>query len=89
MLTFCSAQKLADDEKETSKLYKDITTGGLRRKRGAGVDLLDSDDEDEAIARRRAAKQREFAKMRKALLADEKIGKIGMSGSFQSVHVSG
>lgn len=54
---------------------KDITTGALRRKRvGDALELSDSDDE--RISRRRAAKRREFMKMRKALLADEKIGKI-------------
>lgn len=50
----------------------------MRRKRGAGgLDLDDDDDEDEAAARRRAAKQREFARMRLALLADEKLERIG------------
>jgi mediator of replication checkpoint protein 1 len=45
----------------------------LRRKRGADYDLSDSDDGGEARQRR---KRKEFAKMRKALLADERIGKI-------------
>ncbi|DAA73780.1 TPA_exp: Uncharacterized protein A8136_3983 [Trichophyton benhamiae CBS 112371] len=63
------------DEFQVNKLMKDITTGALRRKRvGDALDLSDSDDE--RISRRRAAKRREFMKMRKALLADEKIGKI-------------
>lgn len=55
------------------KLYKDITKGMLRRKRGADYDLSDSDDGGEA---RQRMKRKEFAKMRKALLADERIGKI-------------
>jgi mediator of replication checkpoint protein 1 len=45
----------------------------LRRKRGADYDLSDSDDDGEA---RRKMKRKEFAKMRKALLSDERIGKI-------------
>lgn len=45
----------------------------LRRKRGADYDLSDSDDDGEA---RRRMKRKEFARMRKALLADERIGKI-------------
>lgn len=82
LLTQCSDKEREDDEKRVEKLYKDIANGGLRRKRGAERgDLWDSDDEDEAAARRRAAKQREFARMRKALLADEKIGKIGKSST--------
>ncbi|EFR02705.1 hypothetical protein MGYG_05703 [Nannizzia gypsea CBS 118893] len=63
------------DEFQLNKLMKDITTGALRRKRvGDALDLSDSDDE--RISRQRAAKRKEFMKMRKALLADEKIGKI-------------
>ena len=45
----------------------------LRRKRGADFDLSDSDDDVEA---RRRRKRKEFAKMRKALLGDENVGKI-------------
>ena len=45
----------------------------LRRKRGADFDLSDSDDDIEA---RRRIKRKEFAKMRKALLENENIGKI-------------
>jgi hypothetical protein len=64
----------ADSEKQLDKLYRDITTGNLRRKRGADFELSDSDDD---AAERRRRKQLEFARMRKALMADEKIGKIG------------
>ena len=64
-----------DDEAAVSKLMKDITTGGLRRKRGANDDL-DLSDEEDATARRREAKRREFAKMRRELLKDEAVGKI-------------
>lgn len=58
-----------------SKLLKDITTGALRRRRGGDDDLDLDDSDDERMARRRA-KQREFAKMRQALLADEKVNEI-------------
>lgn len=75
---FYADRDRAEDEKRIDKLYKDITTGGLRRKRGADLDELDDDSDDEAQERRRR-KQREFAKMRKALLEDENIGKIGES----------
>jgi mediator of replication checkpoint protein 1 len=63
------------DEAAVSKLLKDITTGALRRKRGVGDELDLSDEEDEA-ARRREAKRREFARMRRELLKDEAVGKI-------------
>jgi hypothetical protein len=47
----------------------------LRRKRGG--DLIDLDDSDDDLAERRRRKQEEFARMRNALLADDKVGKIG------------
>lgn len=75
---FYADRDRAEDEKRIDKLYKDITNGGLRRKRGADLDDLDDDSDDEAQERRRR-KQREFAKMRKALLEDENIGRIGKS----------
>jgi mediator of replication checkpoint protein 1 len=57
-------------------LLKDITTGALRRRRGGGDDEFDLDDSDDEHQARRREKQREFAKMRKALLADDKIGEL-------------
>jgi mediator of replication checkpoint protein 1 len=71
------------DEKQVSKLLKDITTGALRRRRGADDDLDLDDSDDERVARRRA-KQREFARMRKALLADDKIGEIASNPKTQA-----
>ncbi|OJZ90604.1 hypothetical protein ASPFODRAFT_153227 [Aspergillus luchuensis CBS 106.47] len=64
-----------NDEKQVAKLLKDITTGALRRRRNAD-DEFDLDDSDDELLARRREKQREFARMRKALLADEKIGEI-------------
>ncbi|KAJ5816598.1 hypothetical protein N7447_008831 [Penicillium robsamsonii] len=63
------------DEKDVAKLMRDITTGALRRRKNADDDFDLDDSDDELLARRRE-KQREFAKMRRALLADEKIGEI-------------
>jgi mediator of replication checkpoint protein 1 len=54
---------------------RDITTGALRRRHGADDDLDLDDSDDERQARRRE-KQREFAKMRRALLADDKVGEL-------------
>ena len=73
---FYADKDRADDEKRIDRLYKDITTGALRRKRGVGVDELSDDSDDEAAERRRR-KQAEFRKMRQALLMDENVGKIG------------
>lgn len=72
---FYADKERADDEKRIDKLYKDITNGGLR-KRGNNFELSDSDDD---VEQRRRRKQREFAKMRKALLEDENVGKIAQN----------
>ncbi|KAE8390169.1 MRC1-like domain-containing protein [Aspergillus alliaceus] len=66
------------DEKQVAKLLKDITTGALRRRRRDG-DEFDLDDSDDELLARRRQKQREFARMRKALMADEKIGEIAQN----------
>ncbi|RDL37613.1 Uncharacterized protein BP5553_05046 [Venustampulla echinocandica] len=81
LAAFFADRERANDEKQVEKLYKDITNGMLRRKRGADYDLSDSDDGGEA---RRRKKRAEFAKMRKALLADERIGKIAENPKRQA-----
>ncbi|CAG8980993.1 hypothetical protein HYALB_00013791 [Hymenoscyphus albidus] len=81
LAAFFADRERARDEKEVEKLYKDVTNGMLRRKRGADYDLSDSDDGGEAQRRRKRAK---FAKMQKALLADERIGKIAENPKSQA-----
>ncbi|KAL5003760.1 MRC1-like domain-containing protein [Aspergillus recurvatus] len=63
------------DEKDVAKLLKDITTGALRRRRN-NDDEFDLDDSDDELLARRRQKQREFARMRNALLADGKVGEL-------------
>ncbi|KAI3317981.1 hypothetical protein HD806DRAFT_352048 [Xylariaceae sp. AK1471] len=67
----------AADAAQVDKLFRDITTGMLRKRRRGGdghdFDLSDSDDGGEA---RRRMKRQQFAKMQKALFADERIEKI-------------
>lgn len=75
LLTCFSSHQRNRDEKDVAKLLKDITTGALRRRRGGDDDLDLDDSDDERVARRRE-KQREFAKMRRALLADDKVGAL-------------
>lgn len=62
-------------EEETSKLYKDLTTGMLRRKMASNAFDLE-EDEDEIEARRRQMRQLEETKKRKALLRDENIAHL-------------
>ncbi|KAI0134268.1 MRC1-like domain-containing protein [Xylariales sp. AK1849] len=80
LAAFFADRERAADSAQVDKLFRDITTGMLRkRRRGGGgtgngdFDLSDSDDGGEA---RRRMKRRQFAKMQKALFADERIGKI-------------
>ena len=74
LAAFHANKERLDDEKAINKLYNDVQTGGLRRKRaGADLDLSDSDD---ALEARRRRKRQAFARMQKALLEDEKVKKI-------------
>ncbi|KAH9892300.1 MRC1-like domain-containing protein [Xylariomycetidae sp. FL2044] len=74
---FFADRERAADAAQVDKLFRDITTGMLRKRRRGGdgndFDLSDSDDGGEA---KRRMKRRQFAKMQKALFADERIGKI-------------
>ncbi|KAL6415089.1 hypothetical protein AUP68_01631 [Ilyonectria robusta] len=81
LAAFYADRERADDEKQVEKLFKDITTGMLRRKRGADYDLSDSDDDGEA---RRRMKRRQFAKMQKALFSDERVKKIAENPGNQA-----
>lgn len=72
---FYAEKEIAQDEKDVSRLFKDLQTGMFRKKRGADFDLDDSDEDDDGDARRRA-KRRQMAKLRKALMADSNIEKL-------------
>ncbi|RKF63975.1 putative mrc1-like domain-containing protein [Erysiphe neolycopersici] len=78
---FFAERERVNNEKQIEKLYNDISRGMLRRKRGAEYELSDSDDGGEA---RRRRKRQEFAKMRKALLADERVSKIANNPKSQA-----
>ncbi|KAF4125707.1 mediator of replication checkpoint protein 1 [Geosmithia morbida] len=73
LAAFYADRERANDEKQVEQLFKDITNGMLRRKRGADYDLSDSDDDGEA---RKKLKRRQFAKMQKALFSDERVKKM-------------
>ncbi|KAF2840133.1 hypothetical protein M501DRAFT_677221 [Patellaria atrata CBS 101060] len=82
LAAYYAQKELADEEKGVEKLYKDITNGVLRRKRAGDFDI--SDDEEDQAQERLRRKQREFAKMRKALLADENLEKIATNPKKQA-----
>ncbi|OAA37941.1 DNA replication checkpoint mediator [Beauveria brongniartii RCEF 3172] len=81
LAAFYADRARAEDEQQVEKLFKDITTGMLRRKRGAGYDLSDSDDDGEA---RQRMKRRQSAKMRKALFTDERVKKLAETPGNQA-----
>ncbi|KAH7149539.1 MRC1-like domain-containing protein, partial [Dactylonectria estremocensis] len=81
LAAFYADRERVEDEKQVKKLYKDITSGLLRRKRGADYDLSDSDDDGEA---RRRMKRRQFAKRQKALFTDERVKKIAENPGNQA-----
>ncbi|KAF2155005.1 hypothetical protein K461DRAFT_319485 [Myriangium duriaei CBS 260.36] len=74
MAAFYAEKARAENEAQTSKLYKDLMSGALRRQRGDAFDL--DSDEDEQLAERRRRKQREEARKRRLLLGDEHLGKF-------------
>jgi mediator of replication checkpoint protein 1 len=76
LAAFYAEKSREDNEAQTSKLYKDLMSGNLRRKRGNNAFELDSDEDDQVVERRRR-RQREEARKRKLLLQDETLGKLG------------
>ncbi|MCJ1359210.1 MAG: hypothetical protein MMC33_009210 [Icmadophila ericetorum] len=75
LAAFHAGKERDDEEKVIQKIYKDIKSGALRRKRGAGVnsDLDDSSDEER---RRVEAKRAKHAREMKALLNNSDVAKI-------------
>ncbi|KAJ4335655.1 hypothetical protein N0V95_008836 [Ascochyta clinopodiicola] len=79
---FYADKSKKDDEKNINQLYKDLMNGGLRKR--AGRDAFDmSDSEDEAEMKQRK-KRADFARMQKALMSDENIGKIAENPKQQA-----
>jgi mediator of replication checkpoint protein 1 len=63
-----------EDEANANKLFKDLTTGALRRKQANMFDL-DEDEADVAL-RRRQMRQQEEARRRRLLLQDDGIANL-------------
>jgi len=62
----------------------DLQNGGLRRRRGTGLDMGDwSDDDDEDAEERRRRWELRREEMKRRMLEDENLGKLGRS-SFNS-----
>ncbi|KAF3034587.1 hypothetical protein E8E12_002876 [Didymella heteroderae] len=82
LAAFYADKSKKDDERNINQLYKDLMNGGLRKRAGRDAfDMSDSEDEAETRARRKRA---EFARMQKALMSDENIGKIAENPKQQA-----
>lgn len=59
----------------------DLQNGGLRRRRGGGLEMgdWDSDDDDEDADERRRRWELKREEMKRRMLEDENLGKLGMS----------
>ncbi|KAK4627092.1 hypothetical protein CLAFUW4_04722 [Fulvia fulva] len=77
---YAERERVADEE-HANKLYKDLMTGGLRRKQANMFDL--DEDEDDLAVRRRQMRRREEARKRKLLLQDDNIAGLA-EGKQQS-----
>ncbi|PNS18113.1 hypothetical protein CAC42_4072 [Sphaceloma murrayae] len=70
-----------ENEAQTSRLYKDLMSGALRR-RGDAFEI--DSDEDEQVVERRRRRQREEARKRRLLLGDERVGTLGGDGKKEA-----
>jgi mediator of replication checkpoint protein 1 len=72
--------ELKKDEKYVQELMNDLQNGGLRRRRGAALDIADwSDDDDEDAEERRRRWEMRREEMKRRMLEDENLGKLGIS----------
>lgn len=70
---FAERERIRNEE-ETNRLYKDLTTGALRRKQANAWGL--EEDEYEIALQRRQMRQQEEARKRKLLLQDDNIASL-------------
>ena len=79
MLTIREGE-LERDEKFVQGLMHDLQNGGLRRRRGGGLEMgdWDSDDDDEDAEERRRRWELKREEMKRRMLEDENLGKLGI-----------
>jgi MRC1-like domain len=76
---------LERDEKFVQGLMHDLQNGGLRRRRGRGLELgdWDSDDDDDDNAEERLRRwELKREEMRRRMLEDENLGKLGIHSTY-------
>jgi hypothetical protein len=78
------------DEKVVKGLMHDIQNGGLRRRRGQlEMGDWDSDDDDDDADERRRRWELRREEMKRRMLEDENLGKLGTSFMIYVAHGSG
>ncbi|CAI6314881.1 unnamed protein product [Periconia digitata] len=80
---FYNEQETKKHQQDVEQMYKDVMTGGFR-KRTAGRDAFDMSDSEDEAEMRRAKWQRERQRMSNAILADERIGKLAQNAKQQA-----
>jgi MRC1-like domain len=74
--------QLEHDEKAVQILMHDLQNGGLRRRRGRGLEMgdwdSDGDDSDDDAEERRRRWELKREDMKRRMLEDENLGKLGM-----------
>ncbi|KAF1956940.1 hypothetical protein CC80DRAFT_412137 [Byssothecium circinans] len=78
LAAYFNEQETKSDAARAAKLHQDIVSGALRKRTAHGNAFDMSDSEDEHEMRRRKA-QRERQRMTKAILQDERIGKLAQN----------
>jgi hypothetical protein len=97
LVSFFREGELERDEKFVQGLMHDLQNGGLRRRRGGGLEMgdWDSDDDDEDAEDRRRLWELKREELKRRMLEDENLGKLGINfiplrlmSSFQSKSAS-
>ena len=74
--------ELERDEKAVQVLMHDLKNGGLRRRRGGGLEMgdwdSDDDDNDNDAEERRRRWELKREEMKRRMLEDENLGKLGI-----------
>jgi len=83
-------RELEQDEKFVQGLMNDLQNGGLRRRRGGALEMgdWDSEDDDDNAEERRRRWELKREEMKRRMLEDEALGKLGNSSEYAHLTLS-
>lgn len=89
LVSFFREGELERDEKFVQGLMHDLQNGGLRRRRGGGLEMgdWDSDDDDEGAEDRRRLWELKREELKRRMLEDENLGKLGIKFYYPETDV--